>query len=186
MTHLVRRSDLLDYATFTDHREALWPTVAAAKRHRRVTLGPYLTLLFENATTVRWQVQEMMRVERLVREADIHHELETYNALLGGPGELGAVLLVEIAEEARRPELLRAWRPLPGHLFAVSGDGRRAAATFDMAQVGDDRLSSVQYIRFPVGADVPARIVIDLEGLACDVALTLETRHALGEDLDPG
>ena len=62
--------------------------VIDAKARRRIPLGPMMTLVFENRDTVRWQVQEMMRVEQIVREKDIQHELDTYNDLLGKQGEL--------------------------------------------------------------------------------------------------
>jgi len=76
---LVRREELLDWMTWSDRRPQVLPAILAAKSVRRVHLGDELTLLFENADTVRYQIQEMMRVERLVRESDIQHELETYN-----------------------------------------------------------------------------------------------------------
>ena len=82
----VQRSEILDYVTYTDGREALRAAVLAAKRPRRLHVGRYLTFLFENRDTVRYQVQEMMRTERIVKEADIRHELETYNELLGDDG----------------------------------------------------------------------------------------------------
>ena len=77
-------------------RATIRPRVLAEKSRRRVHVGGLLTFLFENQDTVRYQVQEMMRIERIVKEADILHELATYNELLGGHGELGATLLIEI------------------------------------------------------------------------------------------
>jgi len=80
----VRRDELVDYATWAE--EALpmeRPVILAMKKRRRVHVGPKLTFLFENADTVRYQVQEMMRVERMVKESAIQHELDTYNELLG-------------------------------------------------------------------------------------------------------
>ncbi|MCA9797682.1 MAG: DUF3501 family protein, partial [Candidatus Eremiobacteraeota bacterium] len=147
----VQRSEILDYVTYTDGREALRAAVLAAKRPRRLHVGRYLTFLFENRDTVRYQVQEMMRVEHLVREADIQHELDTYNELLGGPGELGCTLLIEIDDASGRGEKLVAWQGLNGHLYLELADGTRVRPTWDERQVGDDRLSSVQYLKFDVG-----------------------------------
>ena len=91
----VQRSELLDFVTYGERRDAIRASAMKAKDLRRIHLGPNLTFLFENAETVRYQVQEMIRSEQMVREADIQHELDTYNALLGGEGDLGATLLID-------------------------------------------------------------------------------------------
>ena len=127
----VAREEIVDYATYEDGREAFRDRVLAAKRVRRVHLGDYLMLLFENALTVRYQIQEMIRVERIVREADIRHEIDTYNELLGGDGELGCTLMIEIDDPAERAVKLRAWFGLPEHLYLVLPDGRRVRPRVD-------------------------------------------------------
>ncbi len=103
----VPRSAILDHLTYAEHRQDIRAAAMAAKDLRRVHAGPYLTFLFENPETVRYQVLEMVRAEQLVREADIRHELATYNALLGDPGDLGCTLLLEIPDEAERSERLQ-------------------------------------------------------------------------------
>ena len=97
----VLRGEILDFVTYEERRAELRTAAMAEKAVRRVHVGQNLTFLFENTTTVRYQILEMVRAERMVRESDIAHEIETYNELLGGPGELGCTLLVEIptAEE---------------------------------------------------------------------------------------
>ncbi len=114
-----------------------------AKGERRVHVGPHLTFLFENHETIHYQVQEMTRAERMVKEADIVHEIETYNELLGGPGEVGCTLLVELDDPAARAEKLTKWLALPKHLYAKRADGpeglrplRRAAGGRDARVVG--------------------------------------------------
>ena len=96
-----------------------------AKGERRVHVGRYLTFLFENRDTIRYQVQEMMRAERMVREADIPHEIETYNELLGAGGDLGCTLLIEIDDPAERAEKLGRWLGLPQRLYAKLEDGTK-------------------------------------------------------------
>ena len=179
----VSRDELLDYQTYVDTRDAIREAVMAVKAVRRVHVGDVLTFLFENADTVRYQVQEMMRVEQIVRESQIQHELQTYNELLGGPGELGCALLIEIREETGRPELLRAWLPLPQHLYAELEDGTRVPALYDERQVGEDRLSAVQYLRFDTKGRVPVALGSSLPQLTCRAELTAEQRAALTEDL---
>jgi hypothetical protein len=182
----VRREDLLDWQTYEDGRAAFRARVMAEKDRRRIHVGDVLTFLFENGLTMRYQVQEMMRAEKMVREKDIRHELDTYNGLLGGPGELAATLLIEIDDPAGRRDRLKDLLPLPDHLYVALEDGTRVRPVFDRSQVGDDKLSSVQYLKFPVGGKVPAAVGSDLPSLAAETRLTEDQRRALAEDLANG
>jgi hypothetical protein len=179
----VRRDEIVDYATYADGREAVRAHMLAVKAARRVHVGPWLTLLFENRETVRYQVQEMTLTERIVKEADIRHELETYNELLGGPGELGATLLIEIDDRAEREVKLRRWLDLLGHLYARLESGALVRPSFDPRQVGEDKLSSVHYVKFAVKGQVPLALGCDHPEIAAETTLTPEQRAALAEDL---
>lgn len=179
----VERASILDYVTYEERREALRARVLAIKAVRRVHAGGVLTFLFENTDTARYQVQEMVRVERIVKEADILHELETYNELLGGPGELGCTLLIELDDPEVRAVKLRAWIELPAHVYAKLEDGSKVYARFDERQIGEERLSSVHYIKFPVGGRVPVAVGCDLGDLDVETTLTPEQRAALKADL---
>ena len=179
----VQRSQIVDHVTYAEQRDTLRAEALAIKAPRRVLVGEHLTFLFENRDTVRYQVQEMMRTEQIVREADIQHELDTYNELLGGDGELGCTLLIGIEDEAERAVKLREWRALPEHVYAKLADGTRVRPTFDPRQVGDERLSSVQYLKFDTGGRVPVAVGCDLAGAAAEAALSDRQRAALGDDL---
>ena len=179
----VTRAELLDLATYDRERDRIREAAMRAKAERRVHVGPHLTFLFENRETTRYQIQEMLRAERLYREPEIVHELETYNELLGGPGELGCSLLIEIADPADRDLKLRAWLKLVEHLYVRTADGRKVRATFDPRQVGEDRLSSVQYLKFAVGGAAPLAVGSDLPALSAEAALTPGQRAALAQDL---
>ena len=179
----VERSEILDYMTYEDERPAIRAAVLKTKALRRIEVAGVLTFLFENHATVRYQILEMVRVEKIVREADIRHELETYNELLGGPGELGVTLLITIDDPDARAVKLKAWLDLNGHLYAKMADGSRVRPTWDPRQVGDDRLSSVQYLRLPVGAEAPVAIGVDHPALQGEPALTEAQRAALAADL---
>lgn len=179
----VERAEILDFVTYGERRDAIRAAAMAAKAPRRVHLGAHLTFLFENADTLRYQVQEMVRVEQMVREADIQHELDTYNALLGGPGELGCTLLIEIDDEGQRGELLRRWRRLPDHVWMTFTDGTREKARFDAEQMNEEKLSSVQFLKFRAGRRTPAGLACDLPDLTVAVDFTAATRAALLEDL---
>jgi Protein of unknown function (DUF3501) len=181
----VQRGEIVDYATYEDDRDAFRDRVMGVKRPRRVHVGEHLTLLFENTLTVRYQIQEMIRTERIVRERDIQHEIATYNELLGGEDELGCALLIEIEDPAERDRLLREWWALPDHLYLLLADGTKVRARFDERQRGEGRLSSVQYLTFDVGGQVPVAAGVDLPGAAAEIPLTDEQRAALREDLTP-
>ncbi len=179
----VRRDEILDLPLYERSREEIRAGILEAKRRRRVHAGGVLTFLFENAATTRYQVQEMLRAERITGEAEVAHELETYNDLLGGKGELGVSLLIEIPEPADRDRKLREWLALPKHLYVKLEDGTKVRPRFDERQVGTDRLSSVQYLKFDVGGRTPVAVGSDLPALTVETALDPEQRKALAEDL---
>jgi hypothetical protein len=179
----VKREELSDWQTYKDRRDAYRTKVLEVKAARRVHVGAHLTFLFENPETVRYQVQEMMLAERIVRETDIKHELDTYNELLGGPGELGATLLVEIEDAKERDDKLRRWVDLPKHLYAKLEDGTKAYARFDPRQVSDGRLSAVHYLKLDVKGRVPVAIGCDFGELLAETALSPPQRKALEDDL---
>ena len=180
---LVKRESIVANATYVTERPTLRPEILAIKADRRIHLGSYLTFLFETTETMRYQIQEMMRIEGLEKETDIQHELTTYNDLLGGPHELGCTLMVEIADPLQRDILLRNWLDLPHHLYIKLDNGTQARAQFDPRQVGEDRLSSVQYLKFNCGDGTPTAIGLDKTGLELEAALTDPQRAALAEDL---
>ena len=180
---LVGRDELVDWVTWSERRESELPAVLAAKALRRVHVADHLTFLFENRTTVRYQVQEMMRVEKIVREADVVHELATYNELLGGAGELGCTLLVEIDDPALRARVLGRWADLPDRVYVALEDGRRVRARVDERQRESGRLSTVQYLKFAVGRAAPVAVGCDHPEQTGETALAAEQRAALAEDL---
>jgi hypothetical protein len=179
----VRRDEIVDYQTYNDERDAFRSMIMAIKEPRRIHVGEYLTFLFETTETTRYQVQEMTRAEQTVKEADIQHELDTYNELLGGEGELGCSLLIEIDDEHVRNEKLVVWRNLPAHLYAKLEDGTLVRPTFDERQIGADRLSSVQYLKFDTEGRTPVALGADLPALTIEQPLNPAQRDALATDL---
>ncbi|HEY0713680.1 MAG TPA: DUF3501 family protein [Polyangia bacterium] len=179
----VERSEIVDFATYGDTREATRKAVLEAKRVRRVHVGEYLTFLFENHETIRYQIQEIMRAERIVRETDVQNEIDTYNQMLGDDGELGCCLLIEIDDREARNELLRKWRDLPNHLYVRCADGTRVAARYDDDQANEEKISSVQYLKFAVGKAVPVAVGTDHPALTAETTFTDEQRAALQADL---
>jgi hypothetical protein len=178
----VTREEIIDYKTYNDRRPEIRKDALEAKERRRVHVGPNLTFLFENATTTRYQIQEMMRIEELVREREILHELETYNEVIGDDGEIGFTLLIEIETPEERAVKLAEWIELPAHIYAELEDGSKVYATYDERQVGDDLLSSVQYMKFDTEGEVPVTIGSDLPQYEHATELSDDVRAALAED----
>ncbi len=183
MSRPVRRDEILDLAAYERSRPEIRAAVMEAKRRRRVHVAGVLTILFENTATMRYQVQEMVRAEKMTKEPDILHELETYNELLGARGELGCSLLIELPDPAERDRRLREWLDLPAHLYLKLEDGTKVRPRFDPRQVGTDRLSSVQYLKFDVKGRTPVAVGSDLAALPAEAALDAEQRAALAADL---
>lgn len=179
----VERKEIIDYVTYEEGRDAFREKIFAVKAPRRVHIGEYLTLLFENHATMLYQIQEMIRTERMVKEADIQHEIDTYNEVLGGDGEFGCTLLIEIDDPAVRDVKLKEWWRLPEKMYLLLEDGTRIWATFDERQRGDDRVSSVQYMKFNTGGGVPVGAGVDLQELQAETRLADEQRQALRDDL---
>jgi hypothetical protein len=179
----IERKEVLDYVTYEEGRDAFREKIFAVKAPRRVHIGKHLTLLFENHETMLYQIKEMIRTERMVREADIQHEIDTYNEVLGGDGEFGCTLLIEIDDPAVRDVKLREWWRLPEKMYLLVEDGTKVWAQFDERQRGDERVSSVQYLKFKTGGQVPLAAGVDLPELKAEARLTEQQRAALQEDL---
>jgi len=144
--------DVLDLRAYERVRDDYRARVIAKKRTRRVALGPIMTLVFECIDTVRFQVQEMARVEKIISDEAIQVELDTYNRLLPAPGELSATLFIELTND----EALREWLPkLVGieQQVAVSIDGDPVAsvpeAQHASALTRETVTPAVHYLRFP-------------------------------------
>ena len=147
--HHLRRDEIVDWQTYSDDRDTLRAAIMEIKKPRRIHLGDNLTFLFENHETIRYQVQEIMRAERIVRESAIREEIATYNSMLAGPGQLGCALLIEIEEEEERRPLLESWLGLQECLYAELANGTQIRAGYDPTQVGRGRRGAVAHAAGP-------------------------------------
>jgi hypothetical protein len=179
----VERSQVLDSAQYEKTRGFSKAAVMEIKRRRRVHVGPCLTFLFENTTTIWYQIQEMLRTERIETEREIQHELATYNGLLGSRGQLGCCLLIEIDDPILRDKRLREWRALPAYVYMRCEGGATVRPTVDPAQIDQDRISAVQYLKFHLDDWRPISLGCDLPGLIAETTLNREQRDALNDDL---
>src|SRR3954467_170482 len=179
----VERSQILDRAQYEKTRGFSKTAVMEIKRRRRIHVGPCLTFLFENTTTIWYQIQEMLRIERIETEAEIQHELATYNALLGDRGQLGCCLLIEIEDPLLRAPRLRERRAVPAYLYMRCEGGATVRPTVDPSQIDEDRISAVQYLKFHLDDWRPISLGCDLPGLIDETTLNREQRDALNDDL---
>lgn len=150
MMEPVDRSEIQDIAQYEKIRPDFRARVLADKELRRVAVGPHVTFLFENHLSVLYQIQEMMRVERIVDEDAIAHEIKTYNELIPQHGELAATMFIEYPTAAERAEALPKLIGIERAVRLELGEGLRVDAAFDTRQFDTERVSSVQYVRFPL------------------------------------
>ena len=187
----IERSDLLGLGEYERVREAFRAEVIAHKRNRRIAVGPSLTFVFEDRLTVRFQVQEMLRTERIVRDDKIQAELDVYNELIPRPDGLSATLLIEIPDKQRVREMLDQLIGIDEHVVLETGDASLRAG-FDSKQLEEERISAVQYVRFELGPELAARFAdpavpvtlrVDHPAYAHATRLEGEPRASLARDL---
>jgi len=176
---------------FAHVRGRLRDAVIAHKAKRRVAVGERVTLLFEDRETIRWQILEMCRVEGTRDAAALHQEIEVYNELIPGEGELSATLFVEITDSQDIRRELDRLVGLDEHVALLVGD-EAVTARFDPKQMDEDRISAVQYIRFSLSPDqirrfeapgAQVRIRVDHPRYQWEATLSEVTRRSLCVDL---
>jgi hypothetical protein len=161
------------------------------KRDRRIAVGPNMTVLFENRDTMIYQIQEMMRVEKITDLAAIKHEITTYNELVPEEDGLSATILLEYEDPAERDVRLVALLGLENHVELRIEGHEPVAAEFDLRQMSPDRISAVHYSKFTLGAEragaVKAGAAVSLATthteMAVEVPFSDAQRGALVEDL---
>ena len=144
------RADLLPLERYAAERPAFRARVIAHKKARSVALGAHATLLFEDRLTVQYQIQEMLRIERIFEAAGIQEELEAYNPLIPDGSNLKATLLFEFPDAAVRAERLAQLGGIEHRIYAeVHGQPRVFAhADEDMDRSSQDKTSAVHFLRF--------------------------------------
>lgn len=174
----IERGEVLGIAEYEAIRDRFRTRVIEEKKRRRAPLGPLAFCVFENRDTVLLQIQEMLRTERITREASVLHEIETYNQLIPGPHELSATVLVAIDEKAEREAFLREAKGLE-RAFALIVDGARCPGVPDEAREGEDRTTAVHYLKFRLepGAERALRDVLEKKRPAAGVEVALVVEH---------
>lgn len=162
--------ELIPQEEYERQRDSYRQTIIALKQRRRITIGDKVTLVFENRETLRFQIQEMIRVERIVDPEKVQEELDVYNALLPASGELSATLLIELTD----PDTMKQWLDLfmgldHGQKVGLRAGGDVVYGEFEGGHSHETKISAVHFVRFcPTSAMVQA-----LADQSARVALTV-------------
>jgi len=154
------RADLLSLERYASERAAFRSRVIAHKKLRSVAIGPHVTLLFEDRLTVQYQIQEMLRIERIFEAAGIQEEIDAYNPLIPDGSNLKATMLIEFPDAGERAARLAQLGGIEHRVYAeVHGQPRVFAhADEDLERSRDDKTSAVHFLRFEFSANAIAAL----------------------------
>ena len=189
----VERGEILNLYEYEKVREVRRQEVIELKRRRRVQVGRYLSFVFENHQTIWFQIQEMIRAERIVDDAKVSDELEVYNGLLPKPGELAATMFIEIGDPAAIKPVLDALLGIDTRDYVrMEIDGRPIVGRFEAGHSDEElgKLSAVHFVRFEVPPDArktfarsEVALVVDHPNERARAILSADTKTTLAEDL---
>jgi hypothetical protein len=157
---MIRRESLLPLEAYARERNAFRTRVMAHKKDRTVALGQNVTLLFEDELTIRYQVQEMLRIERIFEEDGIQHELDAYNPLVPDGSNWKATMLIEYPDAEERRVMLAKLKGIERSVWVqVEGAPRvQAIADEDLERENEEKTSSVHFLRFELDPVSRARL----------------------------
>ncbi len=190
---MIQRDSLLSLEAYAKQRNQFRARVMEHKRRRSVQLGGHVTLQFEDELTVRYQVQEMLRIERIFEEEGIQHELDAYNPLVPDGSNWKATLMIEYPDADERSRMLAVLKGIERRVWVRVGELARvyAIADEDLERETDDKTSSVHFLRFELDAAMRERlrsgatvtIGVDHPQYRAALELAPEVRAALASDL---
>lgn len=185
--------DLMSLERYHTKREAFRRQVMTHKRPRRIALGPHLTLCFEDRLTIQYQVQEMLRTERIFEREGIQEELDAYNPLIPDGNNWKATMMVEYPDERERRQALRQLVGIEDRVWMAAGDGQLiwAIADEDLDRSTEEKTSAVHFLRFQLSPEdqqairsgTPIRAGVDHPVYQANVTLDDLQRAALVADL---
>ena len=147
---MILRESLLSLEAYARERNAFRTKVIEHKKRRTVHLGEHVTLQFEDELTIRYQVQEMLRIERIFEEDGIRHELEAYNPLVPDGSNWKATMLIEYPDAEERRRMLARLKGAERRVWVQVQGGERvfAVADEDLERENEEKTSSVHFLRF--------------------------------------
>jgi hypothetical protein len=185
--------DIADLRAYERQRDEFRARIIALKKRRRVGVGPHITLVFENRDTIRFQIQEMARAERILTDEGIQTELDIYNKVIPEPGSLSATMFIELVSD----EELREWLPklvgIERHVvlrFAGHEVRCRPEADHEAQLTRDTITASVHYVYFELApdevaafGDAPVVLAVDHPAYQHSTTLSDDTVAELEADL---
>jgi hypothetical protein len=191
--------DIADLRAYEREREAFRAEIIELKKRRRVGIGPIVTVTFENRDTMRFQIQEMARVEKILSDEAIQHEVDTYNALIPEPGQLSATLFIELTSKLALLEWLPKLVGIERAVELVIGSGDDALVvpcipeeSHDEQLTRPDVTASVHYVRFELDAAAierfasePVTLAVNHDHYLESTALSDAAKATLLDDLRP-
>ena len=146
----LEKSDLLSLEEYNSTRDVLRKKVLAIKKNRKIQIGNNVTLLFENTDTIRYQIQEMLRIEKIFEAEGIEEELATYNPLIPDGTNLKATMMIEFPDETIRKERLAQLVAIERRVWLQVGENERtfAEADEDLERSTEEKTSAVHFLRF--------------------------------------
>src|SRR5262245_42046817 len=182
--------DILGFNAYEKVREKFRQGIIEKKRHRRLTVGERVSLVFENRDTVIFQIQEMLRAERISDLDKIREEIAVYNELIPERNELSATLFLEIEDQTNLRDDLLKFLGIDEAVYLNVGR-HSIRGRFEEGRSKEDKISAVQYVRFPFDAEArqafvggeKATMVIDHPNYKANAVLSQEVQRSLAEDL---
>lgn len=186
----VTLDDIRGPSVYERSRQGFRREIIELKKKRRVAVGDRVSLVFENRETVIFQIQEMLRAERIEDLDRIREEIEVYNGLIPGPGELRATLFLEIADQNHLREELLKFLGIDEAVFLKIGDRHRVHARFEEGHSKEDKIAAVQYVTFSLTDEQiealrtqDASVLIQHPNYSCEARLNDQTKAQLLADL---
>jgi hypothetical protein len=190
---MIKREELLSLEAYARSRNDFRAQVIAHKKLRTVHLGEHLTLQFEDALLIRYQIQEMLRIERIFEDQGIQGELDAYNPLVPDGGNWKASMFIEYPDAEERRGMLARLKGVERRVWVQIGGGARvyALADEDLERENDEKTSAVHFLRFEIEPQMRAElrrgaalaIGVDHPAYAASVTVAPEVRASLAGDL---
>ena len=152
----LNKSDLFSLEEYSINRDSFRKKVLEEKQHRKVYIGEHVVLLFENKNTIQYQIQEMLRIEKIFDAEGIQEELDAYNPLIPDGSNLKAVMLIEYPNVEERKEKLKILKGIERKIWIKVGLHNKvfAIADEDLEREDETKTSAVHYLRYEFSASM--------------------------------
>ena len=189
----IEHGSLLSLEAYARERNAFRARVIEHKKARTVALGDHITLIFEDELTIRYQIQEMLRIERIFEDDGIRQELDAYNPMVPDGSNLKATMMIEYPDVAERQRALAQLKGIEDRVWVQAGDAARvyAIADEDLERENEEKTSAVHFLRFELDAGMrkalrggaQLRVGVDHPQYQAQVVTPPAVRDALAADL---